>query len=121
MAGRFQSGGLGMKLSLRDSIGVALIAAFIGALAALFWKSIPHNNSDIITYMLGQLSGFVAAIVAYHYAAKAGEKELEQQRAENTAKAFEAVTAAANATPPGPVEATIVNNPDNPVPVEEAK
>ena len=87
-------------LNLRDAIGIALIAAFVGALGVLFWKAIPKDNEQIIVYVIGQLSGFVSAIVAFHYVTKAGEKELEQSRADNTGKAFEAVRAAALASPP---------------------
>jgi hypothetical protein len=45
--------------------------------------------------MLGQLSGFVAGVVSYHYVMnKSSEKATE-----NTGKAFDAITAAANSTP----------------------
>lgn len=89
-----------MKQRLRDVIGCAMIGAFIGALFAMFWKAIPEGNSDVITYMIGQLSGFAATIVAYHYATNVQS----QQATENTGKAFEAVKAAAEAgtTPTGP-------------------
>lgn len=108
-------------MNLRDAIGIALILTFVGALGILFWKAIPRENEQLIVYMLGQLSGFVSGIVAYHYVTKAGEKELEQQRAANTEKAFEAIKAAQESAPPGPVEARIVNPDDEPVPVEEKR
>jgi hypothetical protein len=92
----------GSLFNMRDAIGIALIASFIGAIGVLFWKAIPPTNEQLIVYMLGQLSGFVAAVVALHYVMKAGEKELEQQRAANTGKAFDAVAAAAAAVPPPP-------------------
>lgn len=82
-----------MKHRLRDVIGCAMIGAFVGALFAMFWKTIPPENSDVITYMIGQLSGFAATIIAYHYASNASS----QQATENTGKAFDAVKAAANA------------------------
>jgi hypothetical protein len=73
---------------LRDAIGIALIAAFIGALIALMWKDIPKPNEQLIVYMLGQLSGFVATVVGFHYVTKSGEKELDAQRAANTENAL---------------------------------
>lgn len=83
-------------MNLRDSIGVALISGFLIALGVLFFKAIPEANSDLIVYMLGQLSGFAGGIVAYHYTLS---KQSEEATA-NTGKAFEAFTAAVSATPP---------------------
>lgn len=54
-------------LALRDWIGVSLIFAFVTALGALLFKNIPAANEQIIVYMIGQLSGFVGSVVAYHY------------------------------------------------------
>ena len=87
-------------MNLRDFIGVALILAFITSIPLLIYKSIPTENEQLIAYMLGQLSGFVAAVVAFHYVTKAGEKELDAQRAENTGKALDAIKAAAASSPP---------------------
>ena len=87
------------KINLRDAIGIALIAAFIGSAFVLFWKEIPRSNEQLISYILGQLSGFVSAIVAFHYVTKAGEKELDAQRVDNTSKALDAIKAAASSTP----------------------
>lgn len=42
-----------------------LLAAFNAALAALFLMAVPDGNRDIVVYMIGQLSGFAAAAVAY--------------------------------------------------------
>ncbi len=81
--------------NIRDLIGLVLIGSFIGAMGAMFVIAIPASNKDLLTYMLGQLSGFVAAVVALHYVSKAGEKELDQTRAENTKAAFEAIKASA--------------------------
>jgi hypothetical protein len=83
---RWKGNAAGSSANIRDAIGVVLIAAFIGAISALFWKAIPQENADIITYMLGQLSGFVSAVVALHYVQKAGEKELDAARTDNTSK-----------------------------------
>lgn len=42
-----------------------LLLAFNAALAALFLYAVPEGNRDIVVYMIGQLSGFAAAAVAY--------------------------------------------------------
>lgn len=84
---------------LANVIGCALISGFLGALFALFIVPIPAGNEQIVTYMIGQLSGFAGGIVAYHYTLTAGSKELEAQRTDNTGKAFEAIKAAAESTP----------------------
>lgn len=81
-------------VTLRDALGVFLVTAFVGALGVLFWKAIPKENEQLIVYMLGQLSGFVSGIVAYHYVTKAGEKELDAKRADNTGKAMDLIRAA---------------------------
>lgn len=88
------------QLNFRDALGAFLVVAFIAVICLLLWRDIPKSNEQLIVYMLGQLSGFVAGVVAYHYVTKAGEKELEATRADNTGKAFEAIAAAAAAAPP---------------------
>jgi hypothetical protein len=103
---------------LRDAIGVVLIAGFLLAIGVLVWQAIPQGNEQLVTYMLGQLSGFAAAVVAFHYSSNVNA----QRGSENTGKAFEAITAAANAgtmsATAGPVPVTVQNKPDDPVPVE---
>src|SRR5688572_27271595 len=103
--------------NIRDLIGLVLIGSFIGAMGAMFQVAIPEQNKDLLTYMLGQLSGFVAAVVALHYVTKAGEKELDAKRAENTGKALDLATAIGPTSQPQ--EVTVVNPPDNPANVQE--
>lgn len=112
--------------NIRDLIGLILLGAFIGALGVLFWKAIPPENEQLIVYMLGQLSGFVAGVVALHYVTKAGEKELDAKRVDNTSKALDAIKAATESTPkPGddaePIDVNVVNPPSKPANVKEAK
>jgi hypothetical protein len=45
-----------------------LVFAFIGAIVMLSWREIPKTNEQLLTYMLGQLSGFVAAAVGVYFA-----------------------------------------------------
>lgn len=85
-------------MNLRDTIGSILLFAFVGALGLMFWVTVPPDNKDLITYMLGQLSGFVGGVVAAHYTINAGQQKLDEKKSENTAKAFDAITATANAS-----------------------
>ncbi|MBZ9649984.1 hypothetical protein K9B33_20835 [Sphingobium sp. 3R8] len=95
---------LGRPINLRmlaNVIGVALISGFLGALFALFIIPIPKGNEQIVTYMIGQLSGFAGGIVAYHYTQKAGDAELDAKRTATTSKLADAVIAVSGANSPG--------------------
>lgn len=63
------------KMKKSDIIGGilagVLVAAFIGAIVMLSWREIPKTNEQLLTYMLGQLSGFVAAAVGVYFARRA--------------------------------------------------
>lgn len=52
-------------------LAAVLVAAFIGAIIMLSWREIPRTNEQLLTYMLGQLSGFVAAAVGVYFARRA--------------------------------------------------
>lgn len=45
----------------------AITASFVTALVLLFVKDVPLANRDIIVYMVGQLSGFTAAVIAFWF------------------------------------------------------
>jgi uncharacterized membrane protein len=79
--------------NLRDFLGIGLVSGFMVALFVLFWKAIPPANEQLIVYMLGQLSGFVAGVVSYHYVMN----KTNEKATENTARAFDAIKAAAQA------------------------
>lgn len=103
-----------------NAIGAALIGGFLAALFALFIYPIPSANEQIITYMIGQLSGFAGGIIAYHYASKAHDAEaqtLDAARSANLSKTIDLAGAALAATPPGQPRGT----PDDPLSVEEVK
>jgi hypothetical protein len=104
-------------MNLRDFLGVGLVSGFMVALFVLFWKAIPSENEQLIVYMLGQLSGFVAGVVSYHYVmSKTSEKATE-----NTGAAFRAIEAAANANTAEPQSVTVVNPPSDPVNTTDTK
>lgn len=81
---------------LRDRLGLLLIVAFVVALGGLFWRVTPDANKDLITYMLGQLSGFVSAVILFHY----GANSSSQRASENTGKLADAFKATAEAGTP---------------------
>lgn len=88
-------------MSFRDWLGVFLVTAFIGALFNLLKFNFPDKNEQLIVYMLGQLSGFVGAVVALHYTAS----KHDEQRADDASKMTDAVkdiASAAKATAEGP-------------------
>lgn len=53
------------------TLAFVLTSAFIGAIVMLSWREIPKTNEQLLTYMLGQLSGFVAAAVGVYFARRA--------------------------------------------------
>jgi len=44
-----------------------IVAGFTTVMALLFLKDVPSANRDIIVYMVGQLSGFAGAVVAFWF------------------------------------------------------
>lgn len=42
-----------------------VVSAFMSTLTALFFREVPQANRDIVVYMVGQLSGFTAASIAF--------------------------------------------------------
>lgn len=65
---------------------------FLGAMIVLFMVPIPNSNDKLLTYMLGQLSGFVGSIFASHYTRRADQPEIDQRRAAREEKLIDAAT-----------------------------
>lgn len=93
----------------KNLLAFALVGAFIACIPLFVYKTIPDANKDIITYMVGQLSGMALTALGFYFVNKAGQDALEQVRAENTGKAMDAITAAANATPTADVAVNAAN------------
>lgn len=87
----------------RNVVGGIVVGSFVGALIALFILPIPKDNEQLITYMLGQLSGFVGGVIAYHYASTA----TSEQKNKLLARTNE------------PLPTVVVNPPEAPVQVEQ--
>lgn len=84
---------------MRNRLAFMLVGAFVAMLPFFLFKDLPTSNKDIITYMLGQLSGMATMALGHYFTNRAGQDALDEKRADNTGKLADAVVAAANATP----------------------
>lgn len=86
---------------MRNLLAFLLVGAFISVLPVLTFKAIPDANKDIITYMIGQLSGMATTVLGFYFINKVGQDALDAKRSDNTGKAFETLkTALDKNTPP---------------------
>lgn len=53
--------------AVRNVLGGFIAGSFVGSLAALYVFPIPVANKDLIVFMLGQLSGFMGAVIGYNF------------------------------------------------------
>lgn len=60
---------------IRMVLAAVVVAGFMAALIALFFRAIPAANEQLLSYMLGQLSGFVAAIMAFNFGSSQGSED----------------------------------------------
>lgn len=82
---------------MRNVLAFLLVGAFIGAMGAFTVFAIPKENKDILTYMVGQLSGMAITVLGFYFVSKVGQDALDAKRSDNTGKALEAITATAKA------------------------
>lgn len=82
---------------VRNLLAMFLVGAFVGALIAFTFKGIPEANKDIITYMVGQLSGMATLALGFYFVNKVGQDALDAAKTDNTAKALDAIRATAQA------------------------
>lgn len=54
--------------AMRATLAIVLVLAFLAAGLALFRWAVPEGNRDLLTYMLGQLSGMVTTALAFYFA-----------------------------------------------------
>lgn len=103
---------------VRNILAMSLIASFVGALIALTYRAIPKENEQIITYMVGQLSGMATMALGFYFVSQVGKDALDAQKVGNTTKALDAIGAAIAAAPAvdGPS-----GNPGDPLAVKEEK
>lgn len=79
----------------RNALAFFLIGSFVGAVIALTFFEIPKANNQLLTYMLGQLSGMALLVLGYYFTKGAGQDNLDAARTENTGKMADAITATA--------------------------
>lgn len=112
-----------MSLSSREqfwAFTVLVVAILIIGLApvvtaGIMGKTLPDMLISVSDKTVTGLVGVLGTIAGMIFRTN----RVDDARAENTGLAFEAIRAAAESQPPGPINAHIVNAPDQPVPVEE--
>jgi len=82
---------------MRNVLAFLLIGAFIGAVGAFTFIAIPTGNKDIVTYMVGQLSGMALTVLGFYFINKVGADALDATRSENTGKLADLATKAMDA------------------------
>lgn len=63
-----------MTFLIRAILSFAVVSGFLLAVAVLFYRGIPTENEQLLSYMLGQLSGFVGALVAFYFGSSHGSE-----------------------------------------------
>lgn len=53
--------------TVRNVIALMLLISFQLVISALFQFEVPETNRDMVTYMLGQLSGMATTVLAFHF------------------------------------------------------
>lgn len=57
----------------RNLLAFSLVGAFVGGIIAFTFYAIPESNRDIITYMVGQLSGMATMALGFYYVGRNGQ------------------------------------------------
>ena len=97
--------------TVRNTLAMLLVMAFIATIPMFLFVVIPDTNKEVITYMVGQLSGMALTALGFYFVNKVGQDALDAKRTENTKAALEAITATANATGGPTLEPDIVLEP----------
>lgn len=90
----------------RNLLAFLLVASFISIIPAAMIVVIPEANRDLITYMVGQLSGMALTVLGFYFINKVGADALDAKRADNTNKMADAVIAAAGGASSAAPDAT---------------
>jgi hypothetical protein len=83
---------------MRNLLAFLLVGAFISAAIIFTFVAIPDSNRDILTYMVGQLSGMALTALGFYFVNKVGQDALDAAKTENTGKLADAVTTALSST-----------------------
>ena len=81
----------------RNRLTAFLVGSFVGALMLMIFYGMPTTSKDIVTYMVGQLSGMTLMALGLYFTKGAGQEAADEAKTANTGKMAEAITAAAKA------------------------
>lgn len=82
---------------MRNLLAFLLVGSFVGSLTILLFHTLAKDNEQLVTYMLGQISGMATTALGFYFVSKVGADALDAKRADNTGKLADAVVAAAAA------------------------
>lgn len=85
---------------MRNLLAFLLVGAFIGAIGAFTFFTIPAENKEILTYMIGQLSGMALTALGFYFINKVGQDALDATRSANTGKLADLAKTALDASKP---------------------
>ena len=108
--------------TVRNALAMLLVMSFIATIPMFLFVVIPDTNKEVITYMVGQLSGMALTALGFYFVSKVGQDALDAKRTDNTKAALEAITATANAgglVSDTPIDVNVVNDSETPVPIVE--
>lgn len=71
---------------MRNILAFLLVGAFIAVIPAAMIFIIPEENKDLITYMVGQLSGMALMALGFYFVNKVGQDAADAQKSANTGK-----------------------------------
>ena len=80
---------------MRNLLAFLLVGSFVGTLTILLFFPLAKDNEQLVTYMLGQISGMATTVLGFYFVSKVGQDALDAKRADNTGKMADAVVAAA--------------------------
>lgn len=112
---------------MRNLLAFLLVGAFIAMLPMFALIVIPDQNKDVITYMVGQLSGMAITVLGFYFVSKVGQDALDATRSENTGKLADLANNALNnnkrpdGTQDDPLKTEVINTPENPAFVKESE
>lgn len=102
--------------AFRWVIGLLVMATAVGGFAALFILRVPPENKDAMMFALGSVFGWAAAVVSSEYGATTTGRKVAEAAVRNIERHDAPSGSAAD-----PIQATIVNTPDDPANVTETK
>lgn len=76
---------------MRNLLAFLLVGSFVGSLTILLFLPLAKVNEQLVTYMLGQISGMATTALGFYFVSKVGQDALDATRSENTGKLADAI------------------------------